>query len=198
MCVICHNWSDTGDLVDGLTRTDTKAEYLWVIVLFGLTLVDFTHAVVVPLEWSGRMESITPPLSPRLPVHSARPSIIEPCSSPWAANVVLVLKKTGGVRCAIDYRKLNRITRGDSYPLPRIQACLDSLQDSSWFSTLDLRSGFWQVRLNPCDADKPAFITRRGCFRFKVLSFGLVGATSTFQRLMDIVLSGLTWFVCLV
>jgi len=68
--------------------------------------------------------------------------IVEPCASPWAANVVLVKKRDGTLRCAIDYRQLNKITRGDSYPLPRIDACLDTLQGSSWFSTLDLRSGY--------------------------------------------------------
>ena len=124
--------------------------------------------------------------------------IIEPCSSPWAANVVLVKKRDGTLRCAIDYRRLNQITKGDTYPLPRIDACLDTLQGSSWFSTLDLRSGYWQVRQNPVDADKTAFITRRGSFRFKVLSFGLSGAPSLFQRLMDLVLIGLTWNVALV
>jgi len=105
--------------------------------------------------------------------------IVEPC----AANVVFVKKRDGTLRCAIDYRQLNKITRGDSYPLPRIDACLDTLQGSSWFSTLDLRSGYWQVCQNPADADKTAFITRRGSFRFKVLSFGLSGAPILFQRL---------------
>jgi hypothetical protein len=124
--------------------------------------------------------------------------VIEPASSPWAANVVIVRKKDGKLRCAIDYRRLNQITKGDSYPLPHIDACLDALNGSSWFSTLDLRSGYWQVRQDPQDADKTAFITRRGCYRFKVLSFGLSGAPSLFQRLMNLVLAGLTWSIALV
>jgi len=120
--------------------------------------------------------------------------IVEPCASPWAANVVLVKKRDGSLPCAIDYRQLSKIARGDLYPFPCIDACLDTLQESSWFSTLDLRSGYWQVRQNPADADKTALITRRGSFRFKVLSFSLSGAPSYFQRLIDLVLAGLTWY----
>jgi len=90
------------------------------------------------------------------------------------------------------------LTYKDAYPLPNIGACLDALEGCSYFSTLDLRSGFYQVPLHPDDADKTAFITRRGQFRFKVLSMGLCNAPSCFQRLMDLVLSGLTWSCCLV
>jgi hypothetical protein len=124
--------------------------------------------------------------------------IIEPAASPWASNVVLVRKKDNSLRFCIDYRRLNEITYKDTYPLPRIESCLGALDGASWFSTLDLRSGYWQVRQDPRDADKTAFLTRRGCFRFKVLSFGLTNAPSLFQRLMDLVLSGLTWDTCLV
>ena len=88
---------------------------------------------------------------------------------------------------------MNSITKKNSFSLPRIDACLDALRGSTWFSTLDLRSGYWQVRQDPIDADKTAFVTRRGCFRFKVLSFGLTGAPRLFQRLMDMVISGLAW-----
>jgi hypothetical protein len=80
--------------------------------------------------------------------------VIEPCSSPWASNVVLVKKEDGTIRCAIDYRKLNNITKKDTYPLPRIDSCLDALQGFTWFPTLDLRSGYWQVKQDPTDAIK--------------------------------------------
>ena len=108
--------------------------------------------------------------------------IVEPCASPWSSNVVLVRRKDGKYRFCVDYRQLNSITYQDVYPLPRIENCLDALDGASWFSTLDLRSGYWQVRQDPRDADKTAFITRRGCFRFKVMSFGLTNAPSVFQR----------------
>jgi hypothetical protein len=72
------------------------------------------------------------------------------------------------------------------------------LNGACWFSTPDLRSGFWQVAQDPADADKTTFITRKGSFRFKVLAFGLQGSPSLFQRVMDLVLAGLTWDKCLV
>ena len=124
--------------------------------------------------------------------------VVEPAVSEWAANVVLAKKKDGSLRFCIDYRQLNDRTRKDSYPLPRIDECLDALTGAGWFSTLDLRSGYHQVKLSPGDADKTAFVTRRGIFRWKVMPFGLCNAPATFQRLMDIVLSGLNFEACLV
>ena len=98
--------------------------------------------------------------------------VIEPARSEWGSNVCLAKKKDGSLRFAIDFRRVNRLTRLDSYPLPRIDNCLDSLSGSCWFSTIDLRSGFWQVAQDPVDADKTTFITRQGSFRFRVLPFG--------------------------
>lgn len=124
--------------------------------------------------------------------------IIQPSNSPWAAPVVLVRKRCGGLRFCVDYRKLNDVTRKDAYPLPRIDDALDSLNKACWFSTLDLASGYWQVELDPKDKHKTAFITRQGLFEFNVLSFGLCNSPSTFQRLMDLVLADLQWTTCLV
>src|SRR6218665_3719848 len=124
--------------------------------------------------------------------------VIEPAASEWAANVVLAKKKDGTLRFCIDYRKLNDVTRKDVYPLPRVDACLDALSGAGWFTTLDLRSGYHQVPLRPAEADKTAFITRRETYRWKVMPFGLCNAPATFQRLMDIVLSGLNYELCLV
>lgn len=124
--------------------------------------------------------------------------IIEPTASPWASNIVLIRKKTGDMRFCVDYRRLNDVTRKDSYPLPRIEDCLTAMGGASYFTTLDLRAGYWQTAMDERDADKTAFVTRRGVFKFKVLSFGLANAPALFQRLMDYVLSGLTWEACLV
>lgn len=118
-------------------------------------------------------------------------NIIQPSNSPWAAPVVLVHKRDGGLRFCVDYRKLNDVTRKDAYPLPRIDDALDSLSKAWWFSTLDLASGYWQVEVDPKDKHKTAFITQQGLFEFNVLSFGLCNSPSTFQRLMDLVLADL-------
>jgi len=124
--------------------------------------------------------------------------VIEHCSSPWSSNVVLAKKADGTLRFCVDYRQLNDLTYKDSFPLPRINTCLDALGGSIYFSTIDLRSGFWQVAIDPRDADKTAFVTRKGQFRFKVLSFGLANSPSIFQHLMSMVLAGLNWDVYLV
>ena len=75
--------------------------------------------------------------------------LIEPSKSEWASNVVMVKKKHGTLRFCVDYRKLNSVTVKDDYPLPRIDACLDTLAGSQWFSMFDLRAGYHQVKLHP-------------------------------------------------
>ena len=94
--------------------------------------------------------------------------IIEPAASPWASNVVLVRKKDGSLCFCVDYRQLNRITVQNSYPLPLIDNCLNALQGSVWFSTLDLRSGYYNIPIAEADKDKTAFVTQSGCHRSPV------------------------------
>ena len=124
--------------------------------------------------------------------------IIERSTSPWSSPVVLVTKKDGSIRFCIDYRKVNEVTKKDAYPLPRIDSTLETLAGSKLFTTLDLLSGYWQVELAEADREKTAFATKDGLFQFKVLPFGLCNGPATFQRLMDLVLSGLQWSTCLV
>lgn len=90
------------------------------------------------------------------------------------------------------------MTKKDVYPLPRIDDTIDLLGSSNYFSSLDLFSDYYQIKMDPQDKEKTAFITTHGLFEYEVLPFGLVNAPSEFQRLMDLVLSGLKWSICLV
>jgi len=117
--------------------------------------------------------------------------VIEPSTAEWASNLVVVTKKVGTVRVCVDMRFFNNVTKRDCYPLPRIDTCLDSLGGSRYFSTLDLRSGFWQIEVAEQDRGKTTFITRSGAWRFCVLPYGLKNPPSQFQRLMDMVMAGI-------
>ena len=124
--------------------------------------------------------------------------VIRPSSSAWAAPTVLVRKADGSVRFCIDCRGLNSWTIKDAYPLPRIDMCFDCLGDMSYFSTLDLQSGFWQVQVEETDIHKTAFITKYGLFECIKMPFGLCSAPSTFQRCMELVFRGLQWHTLLI
>lgn len=117
--------------------------------------------------------------------------VIQPSNSPWASPVVLVRKKDGTHRFCVDYRELNSVTRADTFPLPRIDDLLDQLGKSAYFSTLDLATGYWQIRVHPNSQEKTAFVTPQGLYEFRVMPFGLTNAPAVFQRLMQCVLMGL-------
>ena len=121
--------------------------------------------------------------------------IIEPSSSPWMAPAVFVRKKNGEVRICVDYRELNKRTTKDAYPLPRPDEVQDRLKDSTVFSTLDLRSGYWQLPVHADDQPKTAFCPGPGfgLFQFRRMPFGLSGAPSSFQRLMNTICGDLSF-----
>ena len=116
--------------------------------------------------------------------------LIEESNSEWATSMVLVKKKDGGWRAAIDYRGLNAVTVPDEFPVPRIDVTLDGLQGAKVFSLLDIRSGYWQLPLRESDQKKTAFRTRRGLYHWKVMPFGVRNGTASFQRMMAAVIQG--------
>lgn len=114
---------------------------------------------------------------------------IKPSTSPWGSPVLFVKKKNGTMRMCVDYRALNKLTIRNKYPLPRIDECLERLNGASYFTSLDLTSGYHQVRIREEDVEKTAFNTRYGQYVFRVLPFGLCNAPPTFQKMMNEVLA---------
>ena len=111
-------------------------------------------------------------------------NLIVPSDSPWGSPVVLVPKESGDWRLCFDYRKVNDVTIPDSFPLPRIEDCIDKVGSARFVSKFDLLKGYWQVPLSARARKISAFITPEGLFECLVMPFGFRNAASTFQRLM--------------
>jgi hypothetical protein len=123
--------------------------------------------------------------------------VIEPATSEWASPIVLVVKPDGSTRFYVSNR-LNAITVRDSYPLTRMDECIDALGDAKIFTTLDCNSGYWQIPVRPEDREKTTLTSHEGLYWFLRMPFCLRNAPATFQRFVDITLSGITWKTCLV
>ncbi|KAH0472939.1 MAG: uncharacterized protein KVP18_005262, partial [Porospora cf. gigantea A] len=119
--------------------------------------------------------------------------VIEPSNSPHASEVVLVRKKDGGWRVCIDFRQVNDLTVPDQYPLPRIADLIREVRQSRFFVALDLRAGYWQVKMEADSIPYTAFRCTGGLYQFTVMPFGLRNAPATFQRMVDCLLGDLRY-----
>ena len=116
--------------------------------------------------------------------------IIEKSTSDWFSLIVLAKKKDGTLRFCIDFRRLNSVSKADAYPMPRADDLLNQVGQARFISTLDLTKGYWQVPMEKTARSKTTFRTSFGLYQFCRMPFGLQGAPSTFQRMMDSLLVG--------
>ena len=114
--------------------------------------------------------------------------IIEHSSSDWSSPCILVPKPDGTYRLCTDYRQVNAVTKTDSYPIPRIDDCIDKIGSAMFVSKFDLLKGYWQVPLTEKAKEVSAFVTPDGLYQYKVMPFGMKNAPDTFQRMIHALL----------
>ena len=124
--------------------------------------------------------------------------VMKPSQSEWSFPVVMVPKADGSPRFCAEYRRLNDMTVKDTYPLPRVDDCIDFLGEASVFSMLECDSGYWQISVAVEDQDKTTFTRHEGTYKYIRLPFCLTNAPATFQRAIDMILSVVKWKTCLV
>ena len=136
-----------------------------------------------------RFRHIAPPLLDEVHQHIQEMldgGAIRPSQSPWCNAVVLVRKKDGSLRFCIDFCRLNARTKKDAYPLPRMQETMESMVGTRHFSCMDLKSGFWQVKMDEESRQYTAFtVGSMGIYEFLRMPYGLCNAPATFQHLMQ-------------
>lgn len=111
--------------------------------------------------------------------------LLQPAKSPYGAPLLFQKKQDGSLRMCVDYRALNKVTIRNNYPIPLVADCFDQLSKATVFTKLDLRSGYWQVRIAEGDESKTTCVTRYGAYEFVVMLFGLTHAPATFCTLMN-------------
>lgn len=117
--------------------------------------------------------------------------IIEPSMSEWSFPCILVPKADGSMRFCTDFRRVNALTRDDSYPIPRIDDCIDLVGNAKFVTKIDLLKGYWQIPLTKRAKRIFSFVTHDGLYQYRVLPFGLRTAPATFQRLINNIIAGI-------
>ena len=124
---------------------------------------------------------------------------IRPSTPPWASPLVMVRKKTGDVCPCVDFRRLNSLTlNSNALPIPRTEDSINALAGSTVYLVMDFLSAYCQVPMAEKDIPKTAFCSKYGLHEFLFMPFGLTGAPAPYQRLMELVLAGLQWSICLI
>ena len=116
---------------------------------------------------------------------------IEPSNSSWSSPCILVPKPDGSYRMCTDYRKVNCVTKTDTFPIPRMDDCIDKVGKARYVTKFDLLKGFWQVPLTDRAKEISAFVTPDGLFQYKVMPFGMKNSPASFQRLINKVIADL-------
>ena len=115
--------------------------------------------------------------------------LIEPSKSNWSSPCILVPKPDGSYRLCTDYRKVNNVTKSDSFPIPRMEDCVDKVGNAQYVTKFDLLKGFWQVPLTDRAKEISAFVVPSGLYQYKVMPFGMKNSPATFQRMMNQVIA---------
>ena len=145
--------------------------------------------------------------NPRMPLHYKEDlqkkivvflekELITPCHSPYSAAAMLVPKKNGKLPLVFDYRQLNKQTIKSIWPIPSIEEIFDTLEGSAYFTSIDMSAGFYQVPMDESSQDYRAFSTPFGSLKWLCMPMGLTGIPPTFQCLVEKVLVGLIWKIC--
>jgi hypothetical protein len=130
-----------------------------------------------------------PPVIQQVMDKLSKEGATEPSMSAWSSPIVMLKKPNGESRMCLDFRKVNAVTKKNSYLLPYVEDILRKLRSTKFISTIDLKNCYWQVPLEPSSREKTAFtIPGRGLFQFVVMPFGLCHSPATLQRLLDTVL----------
>ena len=178
--------------------------------VFSLDLVELgcTHSTEHTIKvtddspFKEHSRKIPPPMVEEVRNHlkeMLKSSAIRPSQSPWCNAVMLERKKDSGLHFYIDFQHLNAHMKKDSYPLPQIQEALESLVGAGHFSCLDLKSGFWQMRMDEASKQYTAFtVGNLGFFECDRMPFGLCNAPATFQWLMQNCMGELNFIYCLI